>query len=111
MFLSLFAEYLTERTNRHIIEAEFGFATYTYTDNQTVYIEDLYVIPEQRKSGLASKLTNDIIDLAKAKGCTRLLGSVVPSSKTSTDSMKAFLAFGMKLDSSTNDFVVLSKEI
>jgi hypothetical protein len=109
--LSLFSQYIQERTDRQVLEAEHGFATYIINPNKTVYIEDLYIVPEQRKSGLASKFTNDIIEIAKLQGCTKLYGSVVPTTKTSTESLKAFLAFGMRLDSSTNDFIVLSKDI
>ena len=109
--MSFYADYLRERTNDEIIETEDGFATYRFIDPQTVYIVDIYVRPEARLRGVASDISDMVVDLAKKRGCSRLIGSVVPSAKGSTASLKALLGYGFKLDSSTNDFIVFSKEI
>lgn len=109
--MSLYGKYLKERSNKEILENETGFATYSFPDNTTVYIEDIYTNPESRISGEASRLADEIIKIAKQKGCTKLIGSVVPSTKGSTDSLKVLLAYGMKLDSSTNNFILFSKEL
>lgn len=109
--MSLYAEYLKERTSDLILECESGFATYRYPDDHTVYIVDIYCLPEFRKSGVAKAMADKVVGEAKEKGCTRLLGSVVPSVKNSTVSMKALLAYGLSLDSSTNDFILFKKDI
>jgi GNAT superfamily N-acetyltransferase len=109
--LSLFKQYILERTDRQIIETEYGFATYAFTDHNTVYIEDIYVIPEYRKRGLASEFANEIAELAKNKGCTKMIGTVVPTTKTATDSLKTLLAYGMKIQSCSNNFIVMEKGI
>lgn len=111
VLLSLYSQYITERTDRLILETEYGFATYVYLADNTVYIEDIYVSPEYRKKGIASRFADEIADIARSKGCKKMIGSVVPSTKTSTDSMKTLLAYGMKLESSTNNFITLVKEI
>jgi len=109
--VSLYAEYLAERTTDQIIETHNAFATYKFLDKDTCYIIDIYVLPEFRKSGVASDIADIIKGIAKEKGCTKLIGSVVPSAKGSTTSVKVLLGYGMKLQSSTNDFVVFEKEI
>lgn len=109
--MSLYAEYLKERTKDEITEGDWGFITYRFTDEKTCYIVDIYVIPELRKQGVASDKAAIVMGLAKERGCTKLLGSVVPSTKGSTDSLKVLLAYGMRLDSCTNDFILFSKEI
>jgi GNAT superfamily N-acetyltransferase len=76
-----------------------------------VYLEDIYILPEYRKNSIASTIANEIASLAKAKGCTRMLGSVIPTANNSTDSLKVLMAYGMKLDSCTNNFILLSKGI
>lgn len=108
--MSLFAEYIKERTDKDILENDKGFATY-YFINDSCYIEDIYVKPEFRQSGEASNLANEIVKIAKDKQCNRLIGSVVPSAKGSTSSLKVLLAYGFQLDSSLNDFIVMSKVI
>ena len=109
---SLYAQYLREKTNDHIFENEHGFATYRYlNDNKTVYIVDIFVIPEFRKDGMASAIADIIVSDAKKVGCVELIGTVVPSAKNSTDSVKVLLAYGMTLLSSSQDLVVFRKDI
>lgn len=109
---SLYSRYLQERTEDHIVETEQGFASYRIVnEGKSAYIIDIYVVPETRKAGVASTLADTIAGLAKSKGCTELLGSVVPSAKGSTSSLKVLLGYGMTLKSSSNDFIVFSKEI
>lgn len=108
---SLYAKYLLEKTQDKILENEKGFATYRYVDEKTVYIVDLYVIPDFRNSNVASTMADTIVEEARKKGCTKLLGSVVPSAKNSTDSLRVLLAYGMCLESSSNDFLVFRKDI
>lgn len=109
--MSMYAEYIHEKTNNLIMETEKGFATYKYLDEQTVYILDIYVLPELRRTNAASTIGDNIVEIAKAKGCNRLLGSIVPSNKGSTESLKFLLAYGFRIESASNDFVVFKKEI
>jgi len=109
--MSMYSEYIKEKLGDDVIETEQGFATYRFSDPTTVYILNIYIRPDYRKSGAATDIADIIRDIAKKKGCTKMLGSVVPSTKDSTISLKVLLGYGMKLDSSTNDFILFSKEI
>jgi len=104
------ALYLEERTNKHIIEDGFGFAIYSFNEHG-VYIEDIFVLEDYRKSGHAAKLADKIALIAKVKGITKMFGSVCPSAKGSTTSLKVLLAYGMKLKSATQDFIVMEKDV
>ncbi len=109
---SLYAQYLRERTDDKIIENGAGFVTYRYmNEGKTVYIVDIFVKEELRKSGAASLLADEVVEEAQSLGATELLGSVVPSTKNSTISLKVLLGYGMQLASSSNDFVVFRKGI
>lgn len=108
--MSLFRDYILERGGKEIIESEKGFATYYYI-NDGCYIEEIFVKPEFRKSGEASKLANEISEIAKSKGCSNLYGTVCPSANGSTNSLKVLLAYGFKLDSSINNLIVMKKEL
>lgn len=112
--MSIYAEYLREKTDDEIIETSEGFATYRYTDHNTipsVYIVDIYIIPNKRRTHAASAIADSIVELARKNGCLKLLGSVVPSNKNSTDSLRVLLAYGMTLDSSSNDFILFKKDL
>lgn len=101
-----------EKTSDHILETEQGFATYRYLEPENaVYIIDLYVLPEFRKEGCAAKMADAIVKASKELGFKKLLGSVVPTSKDSTTSLKVLIAYGMKLKSSSENFIVFEKDI
>lgn len=109
--MSLYAAYIAEKTNKSILETDIGFVTYGFPDPNTVYIEDIYIDKAHRKSKEASRLADQVADIAREKGCTKMLGSVIPSTKNSTDSIKVLIAYGMKLESSAVDFILFSKGI
>jgi predicted GNAT family acetyltransferase len=108
--MKMFADYIKERGGKDIVYSDKGFATYSFNES-SCYIEEIYVVPESRKSGEASRLTNEIAEIAKERGYKMLTGSVCPTANGSTESMKALLAYGFKLVSSTHNFIILSKEI
>lgn len=101
-----------ERTNDQISEVPEGFVTYRYVnDGKTVYIVDIFVLPEFRNQKIASALADKVVEEAKAKGCKDLIGTVVPSVKGANTSLKVLLGYGMTLNSAGNDVVVFRKEI
>lgn len=108
---SLYAQYLNERTDDKIIELDEGFATYRYLNNDQVYIIDLFVLPEFRKKGMASRLADMICAEARTKGCKELIGTVNPSCKGTNASIMTLIAYGMRADSSSNNVIVFRKGI
>lgn len=96
MTLSLYAQYLKERSPRGIIETAEGFATFEYVNADIVYIIDLYVVPESRQQGVAASLADKIVDEALAVGRKQLLGSVDVTAKGAETSMKVLEAYGMR---------------
>lgn len=109
--MSLYADYILERTNDKIIETPEGFATYRFLSETQCYIIDIYVCPEFRKSGIAAALADKIAEIAKAKGCTELVGTVCPSAKGSNSSLRVLWGYGMVLDSSDKNLIVMKKDI
>lgn len=109
--MSMYGDYVRERLGDDIVENATGFATYRYLNGYQVYIVDIYVHPDYRKTGAASALADSIVDLAKIRGCTELLGTVVPTASGSTDSLKVLLGYGMTLQGITDGLIVFRKDI
>ena len=109
--MSFYADYIRETTFGDIVETEKGFATYVFPDAQTCYIKDIFISKPYREQGAASDISAVIEDLARQKGCTRLLGSVIPSARGSTASLKVLLAYGFRLVSSQPDFILFEKDL
>jgi GNAT superfamily N-acetyltransferase len=94
---SLYAKYLKERTNDHILETEQGFATYRYLNKTQVYIIDIFVLPEFRRQHIGRMMFEKICAEAKSLGCTEVIGSVAPNAKNANDSLKAIVSYGMSV--------------
>lgn len=109
--MSLYAQYVMERCGDHSIETEYGFATYRYLNDAIVYIVDIYVVPEERKSNKASAIADEVVRAAKLRGCKKLWGTVCPTANGSTASLKVLLGYGMTLHSSANDCITFEKDI
>jgi len=104
--MSLYAEYLSERTDDKIIETDFGFAVYRHWEDNAIFIVDVYVKPAFRKALLASSLVKKII---AAHAPSVLYATIVPKARGSTEALIAALKFGAILDSSTNEFILIKK--
>lgn len=109
--MSLYSEYLAEKTDTLVVESEKGFATYKYTEDGAVYIIDIYVKPDFRNEKVASQMADNIAEIAKVKGIKKMYGSINISTKQCTDSLKVLLAYGFRLNSSTTNFLLLEKDI
>jgi GNAT superfamily N-acetyltransferase len=108
--VKLYKEYLKEREGTELVEGDFGFATYKI-DGKVCYIKDLYIVPEKRKLGLASKIADDICALAKQNGCDRLLGSVSLEDPNADANSRVLTAYGMKMFKTVDSMVYFTKEI
>lgn len=110
--MSLYGKYILEHHGDGIVEGLYGFATYRFlNEKKTVYIVDIYVDKDFRRTMLASEMADKIADIARAEGATEMIGTVVPSANNSTDSMKVLLKYGMALKSASENLIVFRKDI
>ena len=108
---SLYGQYIAERQGRGIVETEDGFATFDYISDKIVYIVDLYVVPEKRKSHVATELADKICEEAIKSGHTQLLGSVDATAKGAEASCKVLEAYGMKIHKVAEPMIFYVKQI
>jgi GNAT superfamily N-acetyltransferase len=109
---SLFAQYVKEREGKHVIETEDGFAVLQFfPKNQEIYIEDIYVIPEKRKSGIGRSFLEQVEAMCREQGFNKISGSVRPSATGSTDSLKVLLSVGFRLAAAESDAIFFIKEV
>lgn len=108
--MSLYADYLKERTSLEVIEEPYGFVTY-YLNGNECYLQDIYIIPSERKNHKARSLADRVSEIAKEKGCTILVGSVSVLAKNPEASLLVLISYGMKLHSLANDLIIFKKEL
>jgi hypothetical protein len=108
--MSLYSDYVHERTDKHVYETTKGFIVYSFTED-ALYIEDVYVVKQYRRQRTCFEFGDYAAGIARFKGKSKLLGSVMVNTKGASESMQMLLAYGFKLDSSTNNFILLKKEL
>lgn len=112
--MSMYASYVRERLGDEILEREEGFLTYRYLEDmgeKCVYIVDIFVRPDFRKSKVASDMADTVVERAKKEGCKRLLGSVSFDAKNVTDSIKVLFGYGMEFYRGNQAGMFFKKEI
>lgn len=107
---SLLAQYIQEGKGKSTLESDKGFAIYSFV-NDGCYIEEIFILKEYRKTGEASRLTDQIVEIARQKGCKKLLGSIIPSTSVATNSIRAMIAYGFKVTGSISNFIYLEKDL
>lgn len=110
MSRNLYAEYIKERENRETIEKPWGFITYSI-DGELCDIDSVYVVPEYRRSKAASTLADEVVEIAKAKGCKTLVGYVDPEANNAHASIQVQFGYGFKFHSVRNNLLVFTKDI
>jgi GNAT superfamily N-acetyltransferase len=108
---SLYAQYLKERTSDEIIECDTGFITYRKIDEKIMYVPDIFVLSEVRNHGIARNLLDKVSEYAKSIGCTQLIGTVLSNKIWTTLNLKMMFNYGFEVTSSTNEAIVLKKDI
>jgi len=108
--MSLYKEYIEELGLKHMYETDKGFVIYSFLEDGC-YIEDVYVAKAFRDNKVAKDFYDEVILIAKEKGYKKLFTSVLTTVNNSTRNLKMLLHLGMELQTVTNNFIFLSKDI
>lgn len=93
--MSLYPSYLKEREGLEVVETEVGFVTYKLR-GKDCYIQDIYVLPEFRKDGIASQMADRVAEISKESGVRILTGSVDARANGAEVSDRVLVAYGMR---------------
>jgi len=103
--------YLKERTGKEVLNHLNGFAIYSFPEPGICYLEDIYVVPEYRRSKVGSAIANQVEVIAKERNCEMLWGSVDVKAKGATESLKAVLSFDMKVFAIEGNMILFTKSL
>jgi GNAT superfamily N-acetyltransferase len=73
----IFEAVLAERDGRAVGFALYFFTFSTFTGRPTLYLEDLFVVPEERRGGIGSQLLARLAQIAIKRKCGRMEWSVL----------------------------------
>ncbi len=108
--MSLFADFCRECGHRQIIENESGFITF-HVELPLLVVDDVFVVPAQRKSRVASCFVDQAAAVGRDRGCTTVVTSVFLNNKVASESTLAILKHGFKLQSADGGRIIFAKEI
>lgn len=108
--MDLYAKYIKEREDLELLSTEDAFLTYKIGDGWA-FIQDLYVVPENRKSYVASKLADKVVEIAIERGCTELYGQVDKNANEWERSIKVLEGYGMSPCKEQDNMIYFKKKI
>ena len=109
--MSLFEDYLLERRDLHVYrpwKEVACFLTWKTTDDDGIYIQDIYVAPEARRGNIARDMADSLVE---EYAPARLYGSVDFTTKNPEVGLLALLHYGFKVKSILGNGLWLCKEL
>lgn len=112
----MYAHYLKETQNKEMLETPHGFLTYGFNcvpgaGFPHVYIEELWVDPEYRKSHVAATMADRVASIARERGITKMLGSVSLDRKGADANLEVLKRYGMRLFAAHDQTIFTIKDL
>lgn len=107
---NLYKDYLLERESAHVLELEQGLCVYKHMP-EGLYLQDIFVHKSARASGLARRLFEQVIQIAKQHGHSKIFGTVDTSLPGAEHSAKIMLLEGFKFLSTNGAVIWLVYEV
>lgn len=115
MSTELFADYIKETRNEHIVQNDRGFITYSlHPEAKEIMVQDFYVKPEHRRTRTALSLAEEVVKIGRDKGMQFLtaINHVDPNDTSkATYIAKLHLHWGMKIFKVIDKQIIMYKEI
>lgn len=89
--MSMWARYRTEFGNSIFVEKDFGFFSYSILPD-CIFLEDVWIEPDKRKSGLSKGLYLELENVARQNGKHFILARITLDSKVIPGNIKFALA-------------------
>jgi len=109
--VSLWADYVKECAILQIIEEDWGFITFHTEPNGILWINDMYVAPEQRGVGKGYSLLRRVEDWGRSQGLTQLGTSVHVQSSQAKKTLTLAFNKGFELVSADKNLIILGKNL
>jgi GNAT superfamily N-acetyltransferase len=91
----LFGCLVAENENHEVIAMAIYFFAYFTWVGKSLYLDDLYVLPDYRGNGVGSALLKEIYNIAKTENCRRLRWQVI---NWNTPAIKLYEREGANID-------------
>jgi hypothetical protein len=107
---TVWAKYIKEREDLDILEDEFGFITYKFNTHEC-FIQDMCVDTSKRSQSHGRGLIDQLVEIAKAHGCTYIGANIFLADKGAMNTLTASMRVGFKIAKANNDVLFIVKDI
>lgn len=109
--MSLYADYLRESIPEvEILERDYGFITFSIVGEEC-YCRNCFISISHRRKKLCHSFLDEVVEIARLRGCKYITSTVVPSQPGATESLRVHWSYGMKLHSANNNLIIFKKDI
>lgn len=107
---TLYAKYLTERARAKVIETESGFITYRI-NGEECFIQDMYLLPEARRSGACRELIDQLKSEASSCSCKFITGNIFVDDPGCNQTIQAACGLGFRIRRAEAGVVLICLDI
>lgn len=107
----MFSDFFKELLNIETIEKYYGFVTYEFWPNDTIYLRNMYIKPQFRGFKKSNELESCVIEIGKIYKCKYIVSSVNSLANESERSHKLHKNNGYKIFKIDRDFIYYCKEL
>lgn len=105
-----YAQYVKERTGAELFEDENGFFVYR-VDGRNFMVDEIFVLPENRKNGIGRKYSDMIDKMSRENGCSQNICTVCVRSNNYIESFNFIKKMGYKVFKDEYTLLYLIKEL
>jgi len=108
--VSPYEQYMKEREGIDFHKSEHGFVAYKI-ESSHLFLLDVWVAPTVRRARICYSLVDQLILLAKQKGCTTVHCQTDVRTKNPEISLLAIINYGFKINGADRNLITYVKEI
>lgn len=113
--MSLWSDYIAELSGgtRRFIEKDWGFVSYSYPSwaQDSIFVEDMYIVPAERSSGRGSDLLEEVCEIGRLAGKRFVLANVEIDTEICVGALRAQLAVGLVPIGANNGKIMLRRPL
>lgn len=105
-----YAQYILERQGFESFWREHGFISYKVTGTEC-FLADMFVEAGARKTGKGRKLLEELIGIARYRGCNVITANIYLFDPNANNTLLAAMACGFRVEKCGNNVLLIAMEL
>ena len=109
-FEEMYQQYVHDKNGENVVVREHGFYIYVQSGSE-LWVQDIFVKPESRKHGVAKDFICELLNIAKEKRCSHLVGRVDINHNDYKQALLFHLGVGANIVRTENGIIITALEV